>query len=121
MKRKRQEREYLRERVIFRCSSSLRKKIEDVATASSLTVGDVIRRKLSGLKIPQHEQMVKVYEIRELRRELARQGGLLKHLYNINPVNKDESAAALAMQIMIFKKINLLIEEMGKNDCESCR
>ena len=115
MKTMRTERETLSKMIIVRCTPAMKSRLEETALLTNLPLGEVIRRRLAGTKIPARGQVVLVNNLRELRRELARQGGLIKHLYNENPVNQHESAAALNEQSLAFLRISLLIEKIERD------
>lgn len=103
--------------VIFRCSIQLREKLENAATASGLTLGDVIRRRLSGVRVPNKDYIVLIHELRVLRQELIRQGGLIKHLYNEAKFEPELTRQAWNKQIAVMDEItNLIIrmEAVGK-------
>lgn len=117
-------RELLTEIINIRCTPSMRQKLEDISTAANLPLREVVRRKIMSLKIPHREQIVFINELRALRREVARQGGLIKHSYSISPICKEESSAALNKQTEIFTHIGLLLKKIEEgylaNDC-GCR
>lgn len=108
--------EILDRRITIRITKSLKKKITAVAEASNLTENDVARRRLAGLKIPHKERLLMIHEVRLLRQELARQGGLIKHLYSENPISKEEVVSLLKMQKETIKKISLLLTKFEKED-----
>lgn len=108
--------EILDERITIRITKSLKKKITAVAEASNLTENDVVRRKLNGFKIPHKERLLMIHEVRLLRQELARQGGLIKHLYSENPINKEEVIDLLKVQHATIKKISLLLTKFERED-----
>lgn len=92
----------------------MKRALEEAACLSNLTVREIIRRKLRGVRIPNRDYAVFIAELRALRREAARQGGLIKHLYNVNPVSAEESAAALNKQTDTLFRISLFIERLEK-------
>ena len=113
--------EPMSEIINIRCTASTKKKLSEAAIASGLSLREVIRRKINGLKIPRKEKILLICELREVRRELARQGGLIKHLYNENPINKKESGRALNAQKIVFERLGELIaksERIVEDDSE---
>lgn len=112
--RRKTDTERLSEIINIRCTPSMKRALEEAACLSNLTVREIIRRKLRGVRIPNRDYAVFIAELRALRRETARQGGLIKHLYNVNPVSPEESAAALNKQTDTFFRIGLFIERLEK-------
>ena len=101
-------------RITFRCTIALKKKIEDVATAANLTEGEIIRRKMQGLKIPSREHIYLIDEVGALRQQISKQGGLIKHIAAEGNARKDELSAALREQIASFRKCTALVEQAEK-------
>ena len=112
--RRKTDTERLSEIINIRCTPSMKRALEEAACLSNLTVREIIRRKLRGVRIPNRDCAVFIAELRALRREAARQGGLIKHLYNVNPVSPEESAAALNKQTDTLFRISLFIERLEK-------
>ncbi len=112
--RRKTDTERLSEIINIRCTPSMKRALEEAACLSNLTVREIIRRKLRGVRIPNRDYAVFIAELRALRREAARQGGLIKHLYNVNPVSPAESAAALNKQTDTLFRISLFIERLEK-------
>lgn len=100
----------------IRVTSAMKEKIKEAAAASNLTEYEVIRRRMLGLKIPHKERLLMIHEVRLLRQELARQGGLIKHLYSENPINKEETMNLLKNQNETIKKINSLLKNFEKEN-----
>ena len=102
------------DRIIFRCTPELRQKLNDAAVASGLTLCDVVRRRLSGIHVPARGNIVLTQELRVLRQELVRQGGLIKHLYNEKQFEPELTRAAWNKQIEVLDNItNLIIRVEG--------
>lgn len=101
-------------RIIFRCTPDLKKKIEDMAAAANLTEGEVIRRKMKGMRIPNREHIYLIDEIGALRQQVSKQGGLIKHLAAEGSGCRDELSAALKEQIVLFRSCTALIERAEK-------
>lgn len=113
MERK-QNKERLSEIINIRCTPSMKRMLEDAACVSNLPLREVVRRKLRGVRIPNKDYVVFINELRGLRREVARQGGLIKHSYTVSPISQAESAAALSAQKNIFFKIGFFIDRLEK-------
>ena len=64
------------------------------AEATGLRLSELVRRRVNGVTIPQVHVGIMQGQ-KNLIAELARQGGLIKHLYEINPKYSKETAAAL--------------------------
>ena len=118
--RKMKDKKNLDNRIIFRCTQQLREKLDNAAVASGMTLCDVIRRKLSGIYIPNKDYMILIRELRAMRQELIRQGGLIKHLYNEAKFEPELTRQAWNKQIAILDEIaNLIIRmEAVGNDRE---
>lgn len=69
-------------------------RLNAAAEASGLTLSDLVRRRVNGVAIPKVHVGIMQGQ-KNLIAELARQGGLIKHLYEINPKYSKETAAAL--------------------------
>ena len=104
----------------IRVTESTFQKLEDAATASGLALYDVIRRRLSGVRVPNKDYIVLIHELRVLRQELIRQGGLIKHLYNEAKFEPELTRQAWNKQIAVMDEIaNLIIRmEAVGNDRE---
>lgn len=102
----------------IRITESLKEKISDAAQAANLTEHEVIRRKLAGIKIPHKNELLLTQEIRLLRQELARRGGLIKHLYSENPINAEETARLLRSQRLVIENITSILNEMAVTNAE---
>lgn len=96
-----------RPRFIKRFSVSLTQEQYDrlsaVAEASGLRLSELVRRRVNGVAIPRAHIGV-MQAIKNLTGELARQGGLIKHLYELNPRYSKETAAALGAWRSFFCK-----------------
>lgn len=110
--------ERLSEVIVIRITPSQKNQLDDVASASNLNRYEVIRRQLDNLKIPHRETLNLVNELRVLRQELGRQGGLLKSLYNLSPVNVDVSLQLLKKQEKLISEIGLLVEKIESEKVE---
>lgn len=104
--------------VVIRMTPSQKSQLDDVANAANLNRYEVIRRQLGNLKIPHRETLNLTNELRVLRQELGRQGGLLKNLYNTSPVNAEASLQLLKQQEKIIIKIGLLVEKIESEKIE---
>lgn len=71
----------------IRCTSSEREKFLAMAEGSGLSVADVLRRKILGLKIPDKTQLNTLFAIKNLERQLRKIGGLIKHIHSQTPAN----------------------------------
>jgi len=98
----------------IRVTAKQKSKLEGIARASGLTMYEVMRRKIDGLKIPNKERLIVIDEIRLLRQELAKQGGLIKHLYSLTGINPDECAAAILVQKKTIEMARELINKLEK-------
>ena len=112
--------EPLNKLINIRVTESTFQKLEDAATASGLALYDVIRRRLSGVRVPNKDYIVLIHELRVLRQELIRQGGLIKHLYNEAKFEPELTRQAWNKQIAVMDEItNLIIRlEAVVNDRE---
>lgn len=109
--------EPLSEWIHIRVTKSVKAKLENASTASGLELYDVIRRRLSGVRVPNKDYIVLIHELRVLRQELIRQGGLVKHLYNEAKFEPELTRQAWNKQIAVMDEItNLIIrmEAVGK-------
>ncbi|WP_303148033.1 hypothetical protein [uncultured Cloacibacillus sp.] len=104
--------EPLNKLINIRVTESTFQKLEDAATASSLALYDVIRRRLSGVRVPNKDYIVLIHELRVLRQELIRQGGLIKHLYNEAKFEPELTRQAWNKQIAVMDEITNLIIRM---------
>lgn len=112
--------EPLSEWIHIRVTKSVKAKLENASTASGLELYDVIRRRLSGVRVPNKDYIVLIHELRVLRQELIRQGGLVKHLYNEAKFEPELTRQAWNKQIAVMDEItNLIIRlEAVVNDRE---
>lgn len=110
--------ERLSEMVVIRMTPSQKSRLDDVASAANLNRYEIIRRQLDNLKIPHRETINLVNELRVLRQEIGRQGGLLKNLYKTNPINVEESLQLLKKQEKIIIEIGLLVEKIESEKAE---
>ena len=112
--------EPLNEWIHIRVTKSVKAKLENASTASGLELYDVIRRRLSGVRVPNKDYIVLIHELRVLRQELIRQGGLVKHLYNEAKFEPELTRQAWNKQIAVMDEItNLIIRlEAVVNDRE---
>lgn len=110
--RKIKDKKNLDNRIVFRCTQQLREKLDNAAVASGMTLCDVIRRKLSGIYIPNKDYMILIRELRAMRQELIRQGGLIKHLYNETQFEPELTRQAWNKQIAVLDEITNLIIRM---------
>lgn len=78
-------------------------RLNAAAEASGLTLSDLVRRRVNGVAIPKVHVGI-MQAIKNLTCELARQGGLIKHIYEINPRYSKETAAALGAWRSFFCK-----------------
>ena len=104
----------------IRVTASAYKKLEDAATASGLAMYEVVRRRLSGVRVPNKDYIMLIHELRVMRQELARQGGLIKYLYNEAKFEPELTRQAWNRQIAILDDITNLIIRMEAvgNDSE---
>lgn len=73
----------------IRCTSSERDKFLAMAEGTGLSVADVLRRKLLGLRIPDKTQLNTLFAIKILERQLRKIGGLIKHIHSQAPAGID--------------------------------
>lgn len=104
--------EPLNKLINIRVTESTFQKLEDAATASGLAIYDVIRRRLAGVRVPNKDYIVLIHELRVLRQELIRQGGLIKHLYNEAKFEPELTRQAWNKQIAVMDEITNLIIRM---------
>lgn len=104
--------EKLSEVIVIRLTLSQKKHIDEVAIAANLTRYEVMRRRLDNLKIPHRETLNLINELRVLRQELGRQGGLLKNLYKQHPINTEASLQLLKKQEGTIIEIGALVEKI---------
>lgn len=106
--------------VHIRITESLMTKLADAAAASGLELYDVIRRRLSGVRVPNRDYIVLIRELRVMRQELVRQGGLIKHLYSERKFEPELTREAWNKQISVLEDITKLIIRMEAvgNDSE---
>ena len=97
--------EPLSEWIHIRVTKSVKAKLENASTASGLELYDVIRRRLSGVRVPNKDYIVLIHELRVLRQELIRQGGLVKHLYNEAKFEPELTRQAWNKQIAVMDEI----------------
>ena len=93
----------------IRVTASAYKKLED---ASGLAMYEVVRRRLSGVRVPNKDYIMLIHELRVLRQELNRQGGLIKHLYNEAKFEPELTRQAWNRQIAVLNEITSLIIRM---------
>lgn len=91
------------------------------ALASGLTLSELVRRKMRGLKIPDSAELKVLGELRVIRNLLSKHGGLFKNLYNLNPTYKEETAAALREEIKMYGSVEKLIQSAGKKLNEAAK
>lgn len=104
----------------IRVTESLIQKLNNAAITSGLELYDVIRRRLSGVYVPNRDYIVLINELRAMRQELIRQGGLVKHLYNEAKFAPELTRQAWNKQIAVLEEITKLIIRMEAvgNDSE---
>lgn len=103
----------------IRCTSSERQRFLDMAEGAGLSVADVLRRKLLGLKIPDKTQINTLFAVKNLERQLRKIGGLIKHVHSLPPQGIDpaeysnttmhmlrEQETALREVAQIIKRLN---------------
>lgn len=98
----------------IRVTESLIRKLEDAAITSGLELYEVIRRRLSGVRVPNKDYMILIRELRAMRQELVRQGGLIKHLYNEAKFEPELTRQAWNKQISVLDEITNLIIRMER-------
>lgn len=74
----------------IRCTSSERDKFLAMAEGTGLSVADVLRRKLLGLKIPDKTQLNTLFAVKNLERQLRKIGGLIKHIHSQPPAHVEQ-------------------------------
>ena len=82
--------EPLNEWIHIRVTKSVKEKLENASTASGLELYDVIRRRLSGVRVPNKDYIVLIHELRVLRQEFVLMvcGGIIqKHNYSASEIN----------------------------------
>lgn len=67
---------------------------------------------MSGIYIPNKDYMILIRELRAMRQELIRQGGLIKHLYNETQFEPELTRQAWNKQIAVLDEITNLIIRM---------
>lgn len=115
MTRPQKEPELLQERIIFRCGKELYDKIHDAALAAGLTQSDVMRRKLSRIKIQDKTQLEMLGELATLRQLCMRQVQLLK---NIDPKNDTGKTSCIETQKALIKKIEGIMDSFEEQFLE---
>lgn len=96
----------------IRVTESLIRKLEDAAITSGLELYEVIRRRLSGVRVPNKDYIILIRELRAMRQELIRQGGLIKHLYNEAKFEPELTRQAWNKQIAVLEETTKLIIRM---------
>lgn len=96
----------------IRVTESLIRKLEDAAITSGLELYEVIRRRLSGVRVPNKDYIILIRELRAMRQELIRQGGLIKHLYNEAKFKPELTRQAWNKQIAVLEETTKLIIRM---------
>ena len=104
------ENERLTERIYCRFNKDEYEHLKNASLAAGLSISDLIRRRLFGLKIPNLTQQKTLTELHLIRNLLSKHGGLFKNLYNLNPIYSKETAAALAEQVKMYGSIENLIQ-----------
>lgn len=94
----------------IRVSRSALAKLKGAALAAGLSIGEIVRRRIEGVKIPDRGSITLANEMRQLRQELARQGGLIKHLYNEKQFEPELTREALNSQTANYRKVNEVLE-----------
>lgn len=117
MTRPQKEPELLQERIIFRCGKELYDKIHDAALAAGLTQSDVMRRKLSRIKIQDKTQLEMLGQLATLRQLCIRQVQLLKQV-NIDPENDTEKTSCIETQKALIKKIERIMDSFEEQFLE---
>lgn len=117
MTRPQKEPELLQERIIFRCGKELYDKIHDAALAAGLTQSDVMRRKLSRIKIQDRTQLEMLGQLATLRQLCIRQVQLLKQV-NIDPENDTEKTSCIETQKALIKKIEKIMDSFEERFLE---
>lgn len=74
-----------------RCTSTEKQHFVEVAEGAGLSVSEVLRRKLLGLRIPDKTQIHTLFAVKNLERQLRKTGGLIKHIYSSSPQGIDYS------------------------------
>lgn len=118
--------ELLNKRVIFRCSELLYEKIRDAATAAGLTQCDMIRRKLSGIRVPDRSLVNFMYLARTLRADYIRQQNIMQAILNAltssgkggNEKLEKELRMVIEAQRELIKKTTDLVIRMDKKQDE---
>lgn len=105
----------LKEYVRVRFTTSEKKYLVQQADAAGLTLSDLLRRKIYGIRIADRTEMRTLEMLSTIRNQLAKLGGLFKHLYTTNPIYSKETAAALQFTISTGGDIEAMIHAM-KND-----
>lgn len=107
----------------IRITASTQARIRAIAEAANLPESEIIRRKLDGIEIRNFEAQNLANELRDLRQELARQGGLIKNLYSKNPFDPAATKILLNTQtkvmesiLPILDKVESAVEGISKND-----
>lgn len=106
----------------IRCTSSERERFLEMAEGTGLSVADVLRRKLLGLKIPDKTQLNTLYAVKNLERQLRKIGGLIKHIHSFPPDDIDPaeySNATIRMlreQEAALHEITQMIKRLNPDD-----
>lgn len=69
-------------------------RLSEAVEASGIKLSELVRRRVNGVEIPQVHVGI-IQGLKNLCSELARQGGLIKHIYKIQPQYSKETAAVL--------------------------
>lgn len=100
----------------IRCTSEERKYFHEMAMSSGLSISDVLRRKLLGLKIPDKTHLFILYAVKNLEGQVRKIGGLIKHIYSESPEYSEATSLLLREQEMALKEITFFLQKMNKND-----
>ena len=111
---KKSDAERLSKRIYCRFAPDEYDYLRRAAYAAGLSISDLVRRRLFGLRIPDHTEQKTLEELRIIRNLLLKHGGLFKHLYTTNPTYSQETAAALNEQIKRYGSIERLIQYAEK-------
>jgi len=100
----------------IRCTSKEHERFLDVAQGSGLSVSDVLRRKLLGLKIPDKTHILTLYAVKNLERRVFEVGGLIKRIYGESPACLEDISPLLREQEAALREITRLLRELRADD-----
>lgn len=107
----------LTEYIKVRFSADEKKYLKQQADAAGITLSELIRRRLYGIRIASRAETQTFNTLIVIRNQLAKLGGLFKHLYTMNPIYSKETAEALQFAIKNSGEVEAMIRIL-RNDFE---